>query len=280
MHRLSSFSTRPEPVIPFIGQNQTEDREKTIRNVASALAENRLTVAYQTVVTAKNTSLPAFCECLVRIKERDGSITPASRFMPAAEHSDIGRIVDRAVLRTALETLSTCDRVRLSVNLSANGVGDPVWLSILQEACRDDPRCGEFLIVEITETAMLDPSPEKFAFLDALRDLGCSIALDDFGAGHSSISQLSRFRFDFLKIDGSFAHDIETNEDNQFLYYSMVNIARHFDMVTVAEMVDSKEAAETLSDIGIDCLQGYHFGKPELAPGWLDENTGPAAWSL
>ncbi len=280
MHRLSSFSTRAEPVIPFIDQNQSNDREKTIRHVASALAENRLRVAYQTVVSAKNTALPAFRECLVRIQERDGSITPASHFMAYTEHSDIGRIVDRAVLRCALDTLRRCDQVRLSVNLSANGVGDPVWLNILQEACKANPRCGEFLIVEITETAMLDPSPEKFAFLDELRVLGCSIALDDFGAGHSTIGQLSRFRFDMLKIDGSFAQNIEHDADKQQLYASMVNIARHFDMVSVAEMVDSQGAAELLSDIGIDCLQGFHFGKPELAPDWLEADAGPAAWSV
>ena len=280
MYRLSRLTKQANPNIAVVAGKDAGVTSDVLRSVASALAENRLTVAFQPVVSAKNSKIPAFHECLVRIRERNGEITPAARFMPEVEQSDLGRLVDRAVLRKALAILQDTQRVRLSVNLSANGIGDTEWLEILKDACEIAPQCGEFLIVEITESAILNLSPEKFAFLNQIRDLGCSIALDDFGAGHTSIGQLGKFRFDFLKIDGSYVQDILDNQDHQFLLRSMVSIARHFEMVSVAEMVETPEAGELLSEMGIDCLQGYALGKPSLTPDWLNRPKAPAAWSL
>lgn len=240
-----------------------------LKTVASALAEGRLTCAFQPVVTTRNTDMPAFYECLVRIRDRSGRLLPAAEFMPAIEHDDIARLVDRAILRKALRILSTTQRVRLSVNLSANGVGDQGWLSILESFATAAPGSTEFLVVEITESAVLDLTPEKLAFLFRIRELGCSIALDDFGAGHTSIGHLGKFRFDFLKIDGSFMDNFACNPDNQFLVKAMVSIARHFDMVCVAERVETAEEARLLTEMGVDCLQGYAFGKPEMEPDWM-----------
>lgn len=280
MYRLSRFSNLPEPSTSALLQEEDSDKKAIVRSVASALAENRIAVAFQPVVNSQNTKLQAFHECLVRIKEPNGTITPAAKFMPAIEDSDLGRMIDRTVLRQVVEVLKNNHCVRLSINLSANGIGDQEWLKILKAACQEAPQCGDFLIVEITESAMLTLDEEKFRFLNELRELGCSLALDDFGAGHTSIGQLTKLRFDFLKIDGSFTKNLANSEDNQFLLRSMVSIAEHFEMVSVAEMVDSPEAVEFLSEIGIDCLQGYLFGKPETEPNWLGDNGSQIAWSL
>jgi len=280
MFRLNRSPKAPKPEINAHEIEPARDGRETIKSVAAALAENRITIAFQPVVNAKNFKIPAFQECLIRLIERNGSITPAASFMDIVEHSDLGRMVDRAVLRQVVNVLKSTQRVRLSVNLSANGVGDPEWLNILSEACIEHPQCGELLVVEITETAILNLSPEKLSFLNELRKLGCSIAIDDFGAGHTSIGQLGKFRFDFLKIDGSYIQDIENNQDHQFLISSMISIARHFEMVSIAEMVESEEAAQILTDLGVDCLQGYEFGKPELAPKWLTQSDNPSAWRV
>ncbi len=280
MYRLSQTAKHADPSIAVVAGTDAGCNPDILRSVASAIAEDRLCVAFQPVVSAKNSKIPAFHECLVRIRERNGEITPAARFMPEVENSDIGRLVDRAVLRKVMAILRETQRVRLSINLSANGIGDMAWLQILKDACADSPYCGEFLIVEITESSILTLTPEKLSFLNELRDLGCSIALDDFGAGHTSIGKLGKFRFDFLKIDGSYIQDILNNQDNQFLLQSMVSIARHFEMVSVAEMVESPEAAQLLADMGIDCLQGYEFGKPSLTPDWLSPRDVPTAWTL
>ncbi len=240
------------------------DNAETLRLVSAALAENRLHCAYQPIVTTVRPGVVAFYECLARIVDRNGDVIPAGRFMPAVEGEEIGRLVDRAILREAITVLETQHRVRLSVNLSANGLCDKAWLAILKDANARTPGICDFLIIEITESAFMELSPEVLAFLEDVRRLGCSIAIDDFGAGHTSIAHLSKFRFDFLKIDGSFVTGLSQNTDNQFLIKSMVSIARHFEMVCVAEMVDSDRDIEILRSFGVDCLQGFHLGMPDM----------------
>lgn len=269
MFRLSRKKTTTDHAsIPQILE-VTNHQDEAVKLVASAIAENRVTMAFQPVVSAANQKVPAFQECLVRIRERNGDIVPAARFMPHVEHCDLGRLVDRQTLRQVVTILKRTQRVRLSINISANTIGDEEWLNILKKACTVSPACGEFLIVEITESALLDLNDDNIEFLNQLRQLGCSIAIDDFGSGHTSIGQLGRFRFDILKIDGSYIRELETNADNQFLVRSMLSIARHFEMVSVAEMVENDGTAEILENMGVDCLQGYHFGKPDTSPVWL-----------
>lgn len=264
------------PTIPN-AQLSLPEAAETLRMVSSAIAENRLRIAYQPVASAIRPEAVAFYECLVRIIDHAGEIIPAARFIADIEAQDIGRIVDRQVLRMALETLATTRRVRLSVNLSACGVGDQGWLDILKAAEAATPGICDFLIVEITESAVMSLTPRDLEFLYELRALGCSIALDDFGAGHTSIGHLGKFRFDFIKIDGSFVRDIADNKDNQFLVRSMISIARHFEMVSVAEMVSSAKDIAILRGLGIDCVQGYHIGMPDFEPGWISNQSAASA---
>ena len=265
---LNAERSLREVVQPNIPQDQLcgPDTSGVMRLVASALAENRLQCAFQPVVSAAKPDVVAFHECLARIIDRNGDVIPAGRFIPATEDSDIGRLIDRAVLRQALDVLRSQRRVRLSINLSAAGLGDTVWLDILRDADRETPGICDFLIIEITESAFMAMSPDVLDFLSDIRALGCSVALDDFGAGHTSIGHLTKFRFDFIKIDGSFITGLTSDADNQFLVKSMVSIARHFEMVCVAEMVDSDADIAMLQKLGVDCLQGYHVGVPVMDP--------------
>lgn len=249
------------PIIPH-AQLGAADIADTARFVAAALAENRVHCAFQPVVSSSKPNVVAFYECLARIIDRNGEIIPAGRFIPSVEDTDMGRLIDRAVLRQVIDALLSTRRVRLSVNISARGLGDTGWLDILREANQQSPGICDFLIVEVTESAFLNLTDPILEFLAEIRALGCSIAVDDFGAGHTSIGHLARFRFDFLKIDGSFVRGISRNRDNQFLVRSMVSIARHFEMVSVAEMVDSDEDIALLRHLGVDCLQGFHIGMP------------------
>lgn len=243
----------------------------TLRLVTAALAENRLKCAFQPVVYAQRPQVPVFHECLARVTEPDGSILPAASFIAPIEGHDVGRLVDRAMLRHALAVLESSRRLRLSVNLSATGLGDVGWLDILRTASDRSPGCADFLIVEITESAIMTLSDENIRFLNMIRSFGCSIAIDDFGAGHTSIGHFNRFRFDFLKIDGSFVRGLVNDLDNQFLVRAMASIARHFDMVSIAEMVSTEAEANMLRSFGVDCLQGFHIARPYFDPPWLKD---------
>jgi len=109
---------------------------------------------------------------------------------------------------------------------------------------------------------------EVCAFMDELQLRSVTFALDDFGSGYTSFRYLRDFFFDMIKIDGDFIRGIHCDPDNQILAKSLLSIGQHFEMFTVAEFVESREDAEYLIGIGVDCLQGYLYGAPTTQPTW------------
>ena len=99
-------------------------------------------------------------------------------------------------------------------------------------------------------------------FIDSLRELGCTISLDDFGAGLSSFAYLKNFNVDTLKIDGGFVHDITENRISESMVTAITEVAKVMDLKTVAEFVGSKAAVKLLKKIGVDYAQGHYVGKP------------------
>ena len=125
------------------------------------------------------------------------------------------------------------------------------------------------LIVEITETVALNDIEETARFVTAVRDLGCRIALDDFGAGYSSFRNLKALAVDCVKIDGSFVRGLTSNVDNQLFIRTLLGLADGFGLETVAECVETAEEANHLVRRGVRFLQGYYFGRPTVERPWL-----------
>ena len=242
--------------------------QEPVQAITSALSERRLRLAFQPVVNATRTGFVAFHEALLRIETRDGRIIPAGEFIGAVEGSELGRVLDRHVLTLAIAALEGERRGRISINISACGVGDTAWLAILADACDRDPSIGDRLILEITETSELHLTSAALAFLYEVRRLGASIALDDFGSGHTSMRHLGKFRFDILKIDASYCQNIATDPAKTLRFRAIMRVARHFEMVTVAEGIEDPADAAVLAEAGADCLQGFHFGRPEIERTW------------
>lgn len=244
--------------------------------VAQALAQGRMTFHYQPVVKASDPRFPAFFEMLARLALPSGEIVPAGAFMPHVEGGPLGRAIDRLALTSALAALRADPSLRLSINMSPLSMGDADWLAILDRAAPDRRTAGR-LIFEITETAALENSGQTLDFMDHVRGFGCAFALDDFGAGATGFRHFRDFRFDIVKIDGSFAHGVSRSPDAKVLIECLMAAARHFEMMTVAERVDCAEDAEVLRAMGVDCLQGYRFGRPAAVPTLpVAENAAPA----
>jgi EAL domain-containing protein (putative c-di-GMP-specific phosphodiesterase class I) len=230
--------------------------------VAQALAQGRLGFNYQPVVRAADPRMPAFFEMLARIRLPNGDLLPAGAFLPEIEDGALGRAIDRLALSHALRELAADPGLRLSINMSPRSMGDEEWLAILAAATRGGSGvCGR-LILEITEDAAMENAGQTVDFMDHVRGTGCAFALDDFGAGATGFRYFRDFRFDMVKIDGSFVKDVHRARDGQVLVECLAGVARHFEMLTVAERVESPEEAEWLRGIGIDCLQGYLYGRP------------------
>lgn len=233
--------------------------------VTSALREDRITLHYQPIVRADNHNFVGFFEGLARIEMEDGSVIPAGQFIPAIEHTPLGRALDRRTLLLATQALRQDFNRRISVNLSPYSMADPVWLEIYQAQTID---VGERLILEITESAAMSDVEMTCAFLRKVRKTGCSVALDDFGTGSTSFRYFRDFRFDIVKIDGIFIRKLPQSKDNRVLVEALVKISEHFDMFTVAEFIETAEEAQFAQELGVDCLQGYHIGCPMPTLEW------------
>lgn len=246
-----------------------ERKADTLQMVASAVAQNRVTLAYQPVVQGGRPDCIAFHEGLLRVLDEGGRIIPAVDFIGVVETTELGRRLDCLALEIGLKTLAETPDLRLSLNLSARSIGYGRWTETLQRALAPDPTIAERLILEITETsAMLVPDLVE-SFMAENRARGIAFALDDFGAGYTSFRYLRDFCFDLVKIDGQFIRGIARDPDNQVLTEALLSICRHFDMFAVAESVETAEDAAYLQAMGMDCLQGFYYGAPVLHPPWL-----------
>ena len=244
-------------------------QQQTVDMVRRALDDRRALLAYQPVVQARMTNRAAFYEAFIRILDDRGRVIPARDFMGAVETSETGRRIDVLALELGLTALAREPSLRLSVNMSARSIGYPAWLSALERGLRADPTIAERLILEITESSAMVMPDLVTVFMADMQARGISFALDDFGAGYTAFRYLKDFYFDIIKIDGQFIRGISTQPDNQVLTQALVSIARHFDMFTVAESVETAEDARYLIDIGVDCLQGYYYGIPSTEAPWL-----------
>jgi EAL domain-containing protein (putative c-di-GMP-specific phosphodiesterase class I) len=264
------FSDHKPPRSPLDYAIQERD-SGIMQEVENALANKRVLLAYQPVMSTTRPGQAVFWEGLARLRDAQGRILPAGEFMAAVEPHEIGRSIDCAALELGLAELHAYPSLRLSINLSARSIGYPRWMQVLDRGLALDPTVGERLILEITESSTLVCGPQVLRFMANVHSKGISFALDDFGAGYTSLKQLRDFTFDILKIDGSYVRGIDKDDEAQILMEAIVGIARKFDMLCVAEKVENEVEAKYLSKIGVDCLQGYHFAAPTVHPQWRNE---------
>ncbi len=235
--------------------------------VTQALKDDRLTFAYQPVVDARGHAVQ-FYECLLRMYATDGQVVAAGQFVPVAERLGMMRALDRRSLNMALHDLESLSDVTLAVNISGVTAGDRGWLRAVVSRLKDRPDLAQRLIVEITETAALHDLEDTGRFVSVLRGLGCQVAVDDFGAGYTTFRHLKALAVDVVKIDGSFVRNLAHDRENQLFIRNLLNLSHTFNLRTIAECVETKEEADILLSEGVQFLQGYYFGRPEIDPAW------------
>jgi EAL domain-containing protein (putative c-di-GMP-specific phosphodiesterase class I) len=242
----------------------------------AALKEQRLVLAYQPIVGARSRN-PEHYECLLRLQRKDGTIAPAGEFIPAAETLGLVRLLDRRVLEIAVADLYRHQNIRLSINVSGTTAGDQSWLQSFINYVRENREVAERMTVELTETAALQAFEENARFVTRLRDMGCRVAIDDFGAGYTSFRNLHNLRVDMVKIDGAYVKNLSGSPDNQLFVRTLVHLAKNFRLETVAEWVGSEEDAKLLAGFGVDYFQGYYFGEPNISPAWAKRMVANSA---
>lgn len=253
-----------------LGVAISESDRATMDMVRDAIANRRLRLAYQPVVLAREPARVAFYEGLSRVLDQTGRIIPARDFMAAVETTEIGRLIDCLALESGLNALKAHPGLRLSLNMSARSIGFPRWKQILRRGLAGNATLGERLILEISESSAMLVPELVVALMDELQREGIAFALDNFGSGFMAIRHFKDMYFDILKLDGQFVRNINRDGDNRALASALLSIGKHFQMFTVAESVETADEARVLQQIGVDCLQGFLFGAPNIRPDWAE----------
>lgn len=230
----------------------------------AALNERRVELALQPIVRATTREI-AFHEALLRVSfGRDGAFFATAELIPMLERRGLVRLFDHRVLELATALLEEEPSLSLSVNVSPRSLSDPEWMDAFL-ACTSGARgVAERLIVEITETATIESPTRVARLLAKIKERGARVAIDDFGAGHTSLRHLRAFPIDVLKIDGTFTQNLRRSTDDRFYVRTLIDLARHLGVDTVAEWVDDEMQARMLADWGVTYLQGHLLGKAEL----------------
>ncbi|MFZ0607865.1 MAG: bifunctional diguanylate cyclase/phosphodiesterase [Xanthobacteraceae bacterium] len=236
--------------------------------IVAALNERRIFLAYETVADATDRR-PAFYECLMRIRRPDGGLIAAQDIVPVAERLGLVRLLDFRVLELVIDELAAAPTLQASFNVSPASTTDPDWWSGLASLLRKHAGVAERLIVEITESAAIHDVDETRGFVARVKDLGCRLAIDDFGAGYTSFRNLRKLGVDVVKIDGAFVQDITRSEDDRAFVRTLIDLAKRLKLKTVAEWVQDEAAAKTLQAWGCDYLQGALVGLAATDRPWL-----------
>jgi diguanylate cyclase (GGDEF)-like protein len=254
-------------------------RKENVRatdKIIAALNERRILLAFEPVVETISRKA-AFYECLMRIRRADGTIVPASAVIPVAEQLGLVRLIDHRVIELVTAELTAVPTLYASLNVSPDSIIDPDWWSALGAQLRANPGVAQRMILEITETAAIQNLDETAGFVTRAKDLGCRIAIDDFGAGYTSFRNLRRLGVDMIKIDGAFVQNLPRSEDDRVFVRTLIDLGRSLGLTTVAEWVQDEEGAAVLAEWGCDYLQGALIGRASLERPWVKGDADPNA---
>jgi EAL domain-containing protein (putative c-di-GMP-specific phosphodiesterase class I) len=200
---------------------------------------------------------------------------PPDKFIPLAEESGLVIELGRQMLLQACTQVrtwqlghSSASNLSVSVNVSPRQLQDDTVIGHVREALQVSGLPPASLVLEITETAMMQDTEATITKLHALKALGVRLAIDDFGTGYSSLSYLQRFPIDLLKIDRAFVSTLATDDasgDQGSLAATIVSLAKTLRLRAVAEGVETEDQAAALTALGCELAQGYYFARPSDA---------------
>ena len=231
--------------------------------IVSALNDRRVVLAYQPIVPTKPGG-QLFYEALLRVRRGNGELIGPATIIPVAEKVGLIAQIDHRVLELALQRMVAEPDLRLSINISAATLHAPQWIDQFAQMLAAYPGAAPRLMIEIIETMAIADIDVAASIFAKMKALGVKVAMDDFGAGHTSFRSLRGLGVDVVKIDGVFVQNIARSVDDRFFVRTLVELARHLNIETVAEWVEDAEAMRILTDWGIDYLQGHHFGRAEV----------------
>jgi diguanylate cyclase (GGDEF)-like protein/PAS domain S-box-containing protein len=241
-----------------------------LQKLQGALRDNKFELYYQPIVHAQVGGVrgPAL-EVFVRLEGEHGQpAAPSGEFLRAAERYRLMPLVDRWVVQAVLSALGR-GGLRLpagrsvAINIAGQTLADSTFLEFVVECFDHTGASPGDICFEVTESSLVANLEHGRRFIEVLHGMGCEFALDDFGSGLSSFSTLRTLPMDYLKIDGSFIHNLAADSVNQAMVAAMIELSRSLNFRIVAEQVEDQESLDTVTGMGIDFVQGYVVGRPQ-----------------
>lgn len=232
--------------------------------ISRALENGLFRLHYQGIYHIASRQL-AHCEALVRMADERNpeQLIMPTHFIPVAEKTGRVMEIDRWVIGEAVKALARMPEMPgIAVNISARSLGEPTLSQYIADMLQQHKVSPARLIVELTETAAVADMHDAQRLIEALRQIGCGVCLDDFGTGFSSFAYLKHLRADTLKIDGLFIRDLHLDADNQVFVRAIVNVAKGLGKTVVAEYVESEKTLKMLEAFGVNLVQGYYLDLP------------------
>jgi len=250
---------------------QRHNEMRWVSRVTEAIESDNLVLYYQDIVPIGfGGSGRLHFEVLVRMRDEDGGIIMPNMFLPAAERYNIITGLDQWVVSHSLSWYAGhCNHDgaaasnTMAINLSGSSITDTDFLGYIKDELGRTGVAPEVICFEITETAAVANLDAAARFIRELRQMGCRFALDDFGSGLSSFAYLKNLPVDYLKIDGSFVKDMESDAVDRAMVNSIHQLGSVIGMKTIAEFVENEAILKMLAEIGVDYAQGYGISKPK-----------------
>ena len=256
------YSARDEAVARERGDIQW------LRQLQTALHEDGFELAAQPIIamTGKADSGPSV-EVLIRLTDGRGHNSESAEFLRPAERYQMMPQIDRWVVNTTLGAIAS-GKIKLSarrscaINLSSQTLGDETFLGFVVDSLDRTGVAPSAICFEVTEAAILSNVQHAQRFIEVLHGIGSEFSLDDFGSGLGSFSSLKHLPIDYLKIDGTYTRNLQTDLVNQEMVAAMIKLARTMSFRIVAEQVEHQEDFDWLRDSGVDFVQGYFIEAP------------------
>ncbi len=252
------------------GDRQLEQRHHEMlaaSGIRSALESDRFRLFMQPIAEiGSNPQQIHHYEILLRMEDEQGNLVPPGAFIPAAERYGLMGEIDRWVVANALanfnQVFSQNNTCGITINLSGSSMSETSLFSFIRDLLCSNDVDPSRICFELTETAVINNMETARNFMQDIKSIGCSLALDDFGSGLSSFTYLKSFDVDFLKIDGSFVRDLVDDQTDRVVVTAINDIGHGMGMKTIAEFVENDDILQVLQELRVDYAQGFGIGKP------------------
>ncbi|MBU3014894.1 GGDEF domain-containing phosphodiesterase [Poseidonibacter lekithochrous] len=241
------------------------------KQLKSAFIRDNIEVYFQPLINNKTLKVDKY-ECLVRLIDDEGKVVAPFFFLDISKKSNQYTKLTKVVIEKSFKKFEHLD-FEFSVNISYEDIEDPSFLDFIKNMLQKY-NVSNKVVFEILEDENVKDYSHLILFVDQIKDLGCKVAIDDFGSGYSNFEHILKMNIDYLKIDASLIKNIATDENSYQITKTIVEFAKNLNLQTIAEYVENKEIFELTKELGVDYSQGYYFSPPIADPKLTDFNNG------